>query len=188
MNLSVEKERLASLGLKIFRFSEISKMRNKRGTYTLMIYINSPLSLKIGGLGIANLNTGYYTYTGSALGRGPSSLAGRISRHLRSEKKRRWHIDYLLRNGESEIEAVLALLSRRRLECEVNQHLISLLRPKMPILGFGSSDCISGCKSHLLYFGKRDNLLSEMAEIYLQRGKDNVFALLKDEAWSPNRN
>ena len=186
MNLSAEKENLANLGLKILKFSEVSKLRDERGTYTLVIFINSSLSLKIGGLGMADLDAGYYTYTGSAMGRGSSSLAGRISRHLRGAKKKRWHIDYLLSSGESEIEAVLALPSRRRLECEVNQHLISLLRPETPIPGFGSSDCISGCKSHLLYFGVEDNLLRKIAEIYLQRRENNVFALLKDEAQPPH--
>jgi len=186
MNLSAEKENLANLGLKILKFSEVSKLRDERGTYTLVIFINSSLSLKIGGLGMADLDAGYYTYTGSAMGRGSSSLAGRISRHLRGAKKKRWHIDYLLSSGESEIEAILALPSRRRLECEVNQHLISLLRPETPIPGFGSSDCISGCKSHLLYFGVEDNLLRKIAEIYLQRRENNVFALLKDEAQPPH--
>ena len=181
MNLSAEKKNLANLGLKTLKFSEVSKLRDKRGTYTLVIFIDSSVSLEIGGLGTANLDAGYYTYTGSAMGRGSSSLAGRISRHLRGAKKKRWHIDYLLSSVKSEIEAVLALPSRRRLECEVNQHLISLLRPETPIPGFGSSDCISGCKSHLLYFGMEDNLLRKIAEIYLQRRENDVFALLKDE-------
>jgi len=186
MNLSAEKKTLANLGLKTLKFSEVSKLRDKRGTYTLVIFIDSSLSLEIGGLGTANLDAGYYTYTGSAMGRGSSSLAGRISRHLRGAKKKRWHIDYLLSNAKSEIEAVLALPSRRRLECEVNQHIIKLLRPEVPILGFGASDCISGCKSHLLYFRVEDNLLSKIAEVYLHRRENDVFALLKDEAWSPH--
>ncbi|MCD6592636.1 GIY-YIG nuclease family protein [Candidatus Bathyarchaeota archaeon] len=184
MNLSAERKNLADLGLKTLKFSEVSKLRDKRGTYTLVIFIDSSLSLEIGGLGAANLDAGYYTYTGSAMGRGSSSLAGRISRHLRGAKKKRWHIDYLLSSVKSEIEAVLALPSRRRLECEVNQHIIKLLRPEVPIPGFGASDCTSGCKSHLLYFRVEDNLLSKIAEVYLHMRENDVFALLKDEAWS----
>jgi len=53
------------------------------------------LRLRIGKLGIHNLPHGYYVYVGSALG----GLASRLRRHLRSEKRLHWHIDYLLRQA-----------------------------------------------------------------------------------------
>ena len=71
------------LGTKILGMSEISKLKGIRGVYTLIIFVSSAMLLKIGGLGERKIEKGYYAYTGSALGNGSSSLAGRISRHRR---------------------------------------------------------------------------------------------------------
>ncbi|HIE18811.1 TPA: GIY-YIG nuclease family protein [Candidatus Bathyarchaeota archaeon] len=182
MSLLVEKEELAELGIKILGISEISKLKEAGGTYTLIIFVRSTMSLKIGGLGEKKIEKGYYAYTGSALGRGSSNLAGRISRHLRKSKKKKWHIDYLLCSGKAEIKAVLVMITEKRMECEINQHLNRSLNPNVPIFNFGSSDCVRGCKSHLLYFRLNSNLVSKIAELYLQKKEGEVFVLLNSEA------
>ncbi|RLI02505.1 hypothetical protein DRO38_03840 [Candidatus Bathyarchaeota archaeon] len=179
--LLVEKEKLTKLGIKILRISEISKLKDARGTYTLIISVQSTFSLKIGGLGEKKIEKGYYAYTGSALGKGSSNLAGRISRHLRKSKKKRWHIDYLLCSEKVEIKAVLAMITEKRMECEINQHLIRTLNPNIPISNFGSSDCLRRCKSHLLYFKSNNNLVNKIAKLYLQKKEGGIFVLLNCE-------
>ena len=61
-----------------------------------------PLSrdLAVGKLGTHPFETGYYLYFGSAL----NSLEGRLRRHLRSDKKLHWHIDFL--SAKATIEAI----------------------------------------------------------------------------------
>ena len=177
----IEKESLTRQGAEILKISEISRLKDSRGAYTLVIFVPSTILLKIGGLGERKVEKGYYAYTGSALGRGSSDLAGRISRHLRKRKRRRWHIDYLLCSEKAEIQAVLVMITEKRMECEINQHLIRNLNPEVPIPNFGSSDCMMKCKSHLLYFNLNTNLVSKIAELYLQKKEGEVFVLLNKE-------
>jgi len=183
--LSLTREgKLDKSEAKILDFSEILRLKDLKGVYTLVILVKSTFPLRIGGLGEWLIKRGIYTYTGSALGRGSTDLAGRISRHLRMNKRRKWHIDYLLCSGKASIEAALILATEERMECNVNQHLIKSLNPKIPIPNFGSSDCHMGCKSHLLYFGSElpcDILVRKMCRSYLQMGKGEVFVLIKDK-------
>ena len=66
------------------------------GIYHLIIYLPSDTSIEVGKLGRYYFQTGYYVYTGSAM----RGLDQRIARHLRSEKRLHWHIDYLLQHGQ----------------------------------------------------------------------------------------
>jgi len=179
--LLVKKDELINLGVKLLGISEISKLKEARGVYTLIIFARSTAPLKIGGLGEKMIERGHYTYTGSALGSGSSSLAGRISRHLRKSKKKRWHIDYLLGSEGAEVKAVLAMITERNMECEMNQHLMRELNPEVPIIGFGSSDCAMRCKSHLLYFGLDDYLVNKIAGAYLRMREGEIFVFLRCE-------
>ncbi len=58
-------------------------------SYQLLIRIGRPIRLRIGALGVQEFPAGHYLYTGSAR----RNLEARIHRHLRREKKLRWHID-----------------------------------------------------------------------------------------------
>jgi len=81
-------------------------------------------------------------YTGSAR----RNIEVRIARHLRQEKKLKWHIDYLLASPHASIGKITQYeLS----ECEVNQHTNGIIL----IACFGASDCLAGCGSHLKYLG-----------------------------------
>jgi len=169
------------LKVKTIRISEISTLKEARGVYTLIFFVQSTMLLKIGGLGEKRIERGYYAYTGSALGSGSSSLVGRISRHLRKSKKKRWHIDYLLCSGGVEIKAVLVMITEKKMECEINQYLMSNLKSNVPIVNFGSSDCTMGCKSHLLYFGLDDYLVNKIAGAYLRMREGEIFVFLRCE-------
>jgi len=107
-----------------------------------------------------HLSKGYYVYTGSALGRGSTSLEKRLERHLRVNKKVFWHIDRLLA-GAGKVVKVVYAKTTAKMECELNKKLLSLLQAK-PMRGFGSSDCRYGCVGHLLYLTTNPENLDEL--------------------------
>lgn len=111
-------------------------------TYQLTILLIEPARLSIGQLGVFNFPSGRYVYTGSA----KRNIEARIARHLRSEKKLKWHIDYLLASQHASIDKVTKYTLP---ECEVNQCTIGSIL----IAGFGASDCHADCGSHLKYLG-----------------------------------
>lgn len=122
------------------------------GIYTLLLFASEEVTLTVGKLGKQRFRRGYYTYTGSALGKGATSLKHRIARHLRKEKTRFWHIDYLLADENVSVEAVLAAETSKKMECEVNSYIKGIEGAEVPVKGFGASDCRKNCGSHLLFF------------------------------------
>jgi len=112
-------------------------------TYQLYIYLRRRVRIEPGRLGACVLPAGWYVYTGSAR----RNLAARVRRHLRRDKPRRWHIDWLLTRPEAR---VLHVRLRRAAECRVN----AVVCGSIPVAGFGASDCRAGCGSHLVYLGR----------------------------------
>lgn len=112
----------------------------RRGTYALFLTFDSSADIEVGSLGILHFDPGKYCYIGSALG----GLDQRLSRHLRKEKKIRWHIDNLTVSADSMEawesfpdyvdECMLA-------HCAVECGMVRVHR------GFGCSDC--RCETHL---------------------------------------
>ncbi|MGQ9460528.1 MAG: GIY-YIG nuclease family protein [Candidatus Bathyarchaeaceae archaeon] len=141
-----------------------------RGIYTLIIFLSKETCLNVGKLGMKSFPKGYYTYTGSALGRGATSLKQRISRHLRKRKRNLWHIDFLLANENAAVTAVVAAETSRKLECNMNCYMKWAGKAKIPVKGFGSSDCKENCGSHLLYFGEEE-IGSKIAMFYAKQLK-----------------
>ena len=94
----------------------------------------------IGKLGEIEFKDGYYAYIGSAM----NGLEARIERHLRKNKKMRWHIDYFLEYAK--IEKIFYREGSKKEECLIAKKFASVFEniPK-----FGASDC--KCKSHLFY-------------------------------------
>lgn len=132
-----------------------------KGTYCLIIRC-SGTETRIGSLGRIRFPPGYYVYVGSGFG----SLEARIRRHLRAEKRMRWHIDHLL--SDAEVVGVFYSTDKRRLECAVSEKLEGDLSVK----GFGCSDC--RCRSHLHHFKTR-----EEAEKAVERAFRDLHAELK---------
>lgn len=122
-----------------------SAIPNAPGAYQLMLYLPQPTVLRIGRLGTFALPTGRYIYTGSAMG----GLRARIARHLRREKRLRWHIDYLLCHAT--VQEVHIYPAEERMECVLNAQALSLHGARVIVPGFGSSDC--RCPAHLVYLG-----------------------------------
>mgnify|MGYP005636939097 CR=1 FL=1 len=105
-----------------------------------MILIKKPVTIKVGSLGALMFDSGIYAYVGSA----QNGLEKRITRHLRRNKKKFWHIDYLLEDENTKIVNILYKVAPRREECRMAKEINKI---GLPVKGFGSSDC--KCKSHL---------------------------------------
>ncbi len=121
-----------------------------KGTYCLIIGVSRPATIKVGSVGEIRFEKGFYIYVGSAL----NSLEGRVKRHLSSNKKTHWHIDYLLLHPHARIEEVIFSVGEEKIECSL-ANLIS--KESSPVLRFGCSDC--QCTSHLFYISEYDTAL-----------------------------
>lgn len=121
----------------------------EKGVYQLLVYLSRPKTIKVGKMGSLDFAGGYYVYTGRAMG----GLKARLERHLRKNKKMRWHIDYLLKNAKLVAYQVFPL--NQVSECGANEAILSK-SALAPIPHFGSSDC--KCKSHLAFLGRNDAL------------------------------
>ena len=127
-----------------------------KGVYLLVISLKKNSRIKVGRLGRITFSKGFYVYVGSAL----NSLQARVARHLSSEKKMRWHIDYLLASPNAEVEMVITRQTEKRIECKVNEIIQKFGKP---VEKFGSSDC--KCKSHLTYFKNLDDVKKAFEEL-----------------------
>lgn len=125
---------------------DIDVIPNEPGVYQLVLSLAKGVTLRIGALGMFHFPAGSYVYTGSALG----GLRARIARHLRREKRLRWHIDYLLQHAV--VQDVRLFPTGERKECAMNLRTLALPYARVIARGFGSSDC--RCPAHLVYLGQ----------------------------------
>jgi Uri superfamily endonuclease len=123
---------------------KLARLRGLRGVYGLQIEVPMGLRLRVGSLSELSFRPGAYCYVGSA----QTGLEKRIARHLQKEKKRFWHIDYLLAQAPVQVVQVYYKEAGKATECRVAQRLSGVFQA---VKGFGASDCT--CLSHLLYIG-----------------------------------
>jgi len=121
-----------------------------KGVYILLLNVGKNLRLKIGSLGKMNFDKGKYAYVGSA----QNNLEKRIERHMSKNKKKFWHIDYLLDNKSTKIVDTFYKKSGKSEECRIAD---KLGKTELPVLKFGCSDC--NCKSHLFRIINSDAIL-----------------------------
>ena len=107
----------------------------------MFLTLSGDMSIDTGSLGRVFYEAGEYCYVGSAM----NGLESRISRHLSSEKKMRWHIDRLTVNAVN-MEAYVSEGGDCVPECSMAE---TAEKSGMiaPVKGFGSSDC--KCRAHL---------------------------------------
>ena len=115
-----------------------------KGAYQLLLHLPAPQTIRIGRLGTFDFPAGYYVYTGSAM----NGLEARVARHLSNRKKFHWHVDYLLERCSVMRYAIRE--SSTKQECELNSKMLEMDGARVPVRGFGSSDC--RCAAHLVYF------------------------------------
>jgi Uri superfamily endonuclease len=111
-----------------------------KGIYVLIIQVDKDINLKIGALSRIAFTKGLYAYVGSA----QTNLEQRIKRHFKKEKRKFWHIDYLLDDNAAKIVKVFFKKANKTEECKTAR---SISERSKPIASFGCSDC--KCKSHL---------------------------------------
>jgi Uri superfamily endonuclease len=116
-----------------------------RVTYVLVLYLEASRRIRIGRLGPLPFRRGIYFYVGSG-GRSPLK---RITRHIRSHKRKFWHIDFL--TVKSRVIGAFTFESDVSLECILARTLGGCFKP---VPGFGASDC--RCDSHLFFAGSND--------------------------------
>ena len=117
-----------------------------QGTYQIILQVEESLRLCVGGLGVHRFPPGRYVY----VGRASKGLAQRIQRHLKKDKLRHWHIDYLTSHPQVNVEEIRVVSPDPDQECSTIKRMITDKSYQVPVKGFGSSDCRSGCPAHLL--------------------------------------
>jgi Uri superfamily endonuclease len=129
------------------------------GTYALLIRVAEPIEITPGRLGTFRLARGWYVYVGSA--RGPGGLAARVGRHLRpaSQKRLRWHIDYL--TAQVPVSQVVWVMGSERKECVWARRLLALPGASASIPRFGAADC--ACPAHLIRLGDLEQAAAALA-------------------------
>jgi Uri superfamily endonuclease len=135
-------------------------MKSEPGTYTLILQSASKARVQIGRWRQIHLEPGYYIYVGSAFG--PGGVKARVSRHLRTDKPKHWHIDYL-REFATPVAAWVSY-EAERLEHGWAQFFYEM-DGTTPVQGFGCSDC--RCYSHLFHTStKPDNAWLDEIETF----------------------
>ena len=132
--------------------SENIKIPSAPGTYAITMHLAKSAKIAVGKLGVFQFDVGYYIYVGSAFG--PGGLKARIGRHLKKDKKLKWHVDYL--REYMEVVTVRFMETAVNEECQWAAKLIEE-GGSCPIKGLGSSDC--KCFSHLIYIKENFNTL-----------------------------
>ena len=117
-------------------------MKKVSSIYVLIIQVSEDIIVQVGALGKKVFKKGLYAYVGSA----QTNIIQRLKRHLRSDKRKFWHIDYLLDNNAAGIVKIFFRKANKTEECKTAK---ALYERNKPIIGFGCSDC--SCKSHLFH-------------------------------------
>lgn len=110
-----------------------------------MAHLAQEIYCRIGKAGCAAFPAGDYLYFGTAFG--PGGLRARIKRHLRMEKKKFWHFDYI---REFITPKAIFYSLENDLECEWCQAVLYVINVRIPMPAFGAKDCRRGCPAHFL--------------------------------------
>ena len=130
-----------------------------KGSYILLVRLPEEQTITVGSRRAQHFSSGCYAYVGSAMG----GFRARISRHLRSNKKLHWHIDYLLEKAY--ISSIILGETNERAECTIAQ---ALSHQFDSVPGFGCSDC--RCHSHLFFASEERQMKSTIMSILESQG------------------
>lgn len=117
-----------------------------RGTYVLVLRLDSPARLTVGRLGTFDFPAGWYAYVGSACG--PGGLRGRLAHHLGPVRRPHWHIDSL--RTAASVQTVWYSVGDGTREHAWAAALGQMPGAQIVAPRFGASDC--RCPTHLYYF------------------------------------
>ncbi len=142
-----------------FCTADVPLLRDDKGTYILVIKLAKTYRIKPGKLPKTEFRKGMYLY----IGRARKALQARLKRHLSSQKKIHWHIDFLLHRARiKEIWIKENFFD----ECQTARTIKGLFPSAQPAQrGFGSSDC--RCPGHLLSLPDSLNELESLRQSIL---------------------
>ncbi len=122
-------------------------MAEDSGAYRLTLHLEREVELRVGRLGRFRFAPGRYVYVGSA----KRALSKRVARHRRlaeeKQGKLHWHVDYLLTSPACRVLRAEAIPGGE--ECRLAAELAARRGVRVPVPGFGASDCRAGCAAHL---------------------------------------
>jgi Uri superfamily endonuclease len=130
-----------------------------KGVYVLIIQVDEDIGVNVGALGELTFKKGLYAYVGSA----QNNLEQRVKRHLRREKRKFWHVDYLLDSDAAKVVEVLYRQGSKAEECLV---ATEISKNGEATVGFGCSDC--HCRSHLFQVGEYEYLQGSMQVLHVE--------------------
>jgi Uri superfamily endonuclease len=140
-----------------------------KGVYALIINTSEHVVVNAGALGDVGFVPGIWVYIGSALGTGSTRLDHRIRRHFSSAKTLHWHIDFLLDRTGPPADVIWAR-AERDMETQVAQALKQHADFEIGPLGFGSSDCVAACGSHIFRYSADGEIRSVLSSLFLELG------------------
>jgi Uri superfamily endonuclease len=115
----------------------------------LILELGEKRRIEVGRLGTFLFVAGWYCYVGSAFG--PGGVAARCNHHRRISPRPHWHIDHL--RARCRLQEIWYSHDPEPLEHQWAELLGAARGARMPVPGFGASDC--ACPSHLWYFSLR---------------------------------
>lgn len=142
----------------------MSETLREKGTYLLLIRCLNDTKRKVGSLGLLTLHSNKtYIYVGSAFG--PGGLLSRVRRHLSREKKKFWHIDYILDYENKCYVVYVIIIPKVKAEHEIAKDLLKIADGALK--KFGSSDC--ECYTHMFFFSKKPEETLFLVKEYLEK-------------------
>lgn len=125
-----------------------------RGIYILVLKLEKSQFISAGKLKRTKFQPGIYLYIGKAR----KGLKARLKHHLRTEKKKFWHIDYLIQ--KTRIEDIWVKRNSFE-ECQTVDMIRGIRKDaRFPLKKFGSSDC--NCPGHLLHLAQDKKYLQSL--------------------------
>ncbi len=134
------------------------------GTYALVLYLDETQRFVVGGTGDQSFPAGNYVYVGSALG----GLWQRVGRHMRQDRRTRWHIDYLL--DHMALQEIWYAVGDERRECSWARALAAAPGAE-PWGRLGASDC--RCATHVFRIDEHSDVGDVLIRV-LPAGVDHV--------------
>lgn len=128
--------------------NDSEELTDASGAYLLLIKVGRPIELPR-RFADQILTEGYYGYAGSAYG--PGGIRARCRHHLGQPSKLHWHVDWVTQSADD----VQAIAFPSRTECRLIEVLLRHAHARIPINGFGSTDCTQ-CRAHLVEFDGPD--------------------------------
>lgn len=149
----------------------------EKGSYLLVFYNDQSFKKIIGALGEREFKKGYYVYVGSAM----QALDKRINRHLRKNKKIRWHLDHISPDLMKPVKTY-PIRRQDRIEEALARGLLDICDSY--VMDFGASD--SGLPSHFFYFSSRPYRRRFFLDLLLEFRMGVSTAELAPDAESPS--